>query len=457
MKAVGARLPRYDGLQHVTGQSVYVDDVRVPDMLWAKALRSTVHSAEIKKLDVSKALRVPGVHAVVTHEDVPVNIVGHLAALGVPADEPLLAEHEVRYQGQPIAVVAAETEEIAQEAVNAIEISYEEREPFLDIRKAFDPDVPKVSPSGNLFVYEPYTERRVRKGDIDWAFEKADRIVQGVYRPAAIEHCPTETQVALVVPEATGRLVIYSCTQAMYFSMGVVATHLGVSLNDLKFVGGTVGGGFGGKVDTAAETISALLAIKAKRPVKWRWTREEEFLCSSVRATWHVEIADAVTKDGWILGRRTLTLHDAGAYTRFSSYGATKHAFHLGGAYTIPNLSFNAYVIWSNHVPTTAMRGFGVTSVSFAVELHMTRIATVLGIDPWELRLKNASRVGDTAPTRVVLKDPSAVPTIQAAAQAAGVELASEYRAMTNAPRKGKTLPRHLVDQLGAWRDNGGR
>ena len=170
-------------------------------------------------------------------------------------------------------------------------------------------------------------------------------IVEGVYRPQAIEQMPLETQVALAVPEANGRLTIYSCTQAMYFSMGVVAAHLQVPLNKLKFVGGTVGGGFGGKVDTASETICALLALKARRPVKWRWTREEEFLASSTRAPWHIELADAVTSDGWILGRRTLTLHDAGAYARFSPYGVTKHAFHHSGAYTIPNLRFDGFVV----------------------------------------------------------------------------------------------------------------
>ncbi len=223
--------------------------------------------------------------------------------------------------------------------------------------------------------YGPYNHRRVRKGDIDWAFDEADVIVEGVYRPQAIEQMPLETQVALAVPEANGRLTIYSCTQAMYFSMGVVAAHLQVPLNKLKFVGGTVGGGFGGKVDTATETICALLALKARRPVKWRWTREEEFLASSTRAPWHIEIADAVTSDGWILGRRTLTLHDSGAYARFSPYGVTKHAFHHSGAYTIPNLRFDGFVVFTNRVPTTAMRGFGVTSVSFAVETHMNRIA----------------------------------------------------------------------------------
>ena len=291
--------------------------------------------------------------------------------------------------------------------------------------------------------------RQIRKGDIDKAFDQADTIVSGVYRPAAIEHVPMEPQTALVVPEPSGRLSIYSCTQALYFSMGVVAAHLEVPLNRLKVIGGTVGGGFGGKVDTAAETISALAALKSERPVKWRWTREEEFLCSSTRAPWHIEIADAVTKDGWILGRKMLTLHDSGAYARFSPYGLTKHSFHHTGAYTIPNLHFDGYVVFTNRVPTTAMRGFGVTSVSFATELHVSRIAHELGIDPFELRLKNANRIGDTSPNRIAYTDPSTVPTIQAIADAIGHELPGDYRTMNREARNGELLPEHLVAQVG--------
>jgi CO/xanthine dehydrogenase Mo-binding subunit len=450
VKAVGARLPRYDGLGHVTGRTQYVDDVRVTKMLWAKALRSPHHYAGITRLDTSKAEALPGVHAVITCADVPKNVYGHLEGLGVPADEPLLADGEVRYRGQPIAVVAAETEAIALEAVDAIEIEFDQREPLFDVRKALDPDAPKVHQWGNVYPhFGPYNHRRVRKGDVDWAFDKADMIVEGVYRPQAIEQVPLETQVALAVPEASGRIVIYSCTQAMYFSMGVVAAHLQVPLNRLKLIGGTVGGGFGGKVDTATDTICALLALKARRPVKWRWTREEEFLASSTRAPWHIEIADAVTSDGWILGRRMLTLHDAGAYTRFSSYGVTKHAFHHTGAYTIPNLRFDGFVVYTNRVPTTAMRGFGVTSVSFATETHLSRLADVLGIDPWELRLKNANRIGDTTGNGVTLKDPSTVPVTLAAAERVGVELPAELRAMTSDMRSGDLLPEHLVAQLG--------
>jgi CO/xanthine dehydrogenase Mo-binding subunit len=451
VKAVGARVPRYDGIEHVTGRTVFVDDVRVPGTLTVKAVRSPVHHAAITALDTSKAEAMPGVHAVVTWQDVPLLEYGHLSALGIPADEPLLAKEEVRYKGQPIAVVAAVDEDTANAAVAAIDVSFEERPALFDVRKAFAPDAPTIHRWGNWYPHfeDEMDRRQIRKGDIDAAFDAADLIVQGVYRPAAIEHAPLETQVCLVVPEANGRLTIYSCTQALYFSLGVVAAHLQVPLNKLKVVGGTVGGGFGGKVDTATETLCSLLAQKSGKPVKWRWTREEEFLCSSTRAPWHMEIADAVTKDGWILGRKMLTLHDSGAYARFSPYGLTKHSFHHTGAYTIPNLEFDGYVVFTNRTPTTAMRGFGVTSISFATETHLSRIAHELGLDPYEVRLKNANRVGDTSPNRVVYTDPSTVPVVKALAGGMGVELAPQYAAMTRDQRSGDLLPEHLVGQLG--------
>lgn len=450
MKAVGARIPRYDGVAHVTGRTTYVDDYRVPGMLWAKALRSPVHHAAITKLDTGPAEAVPGVRAVVTHADVPLLEYGHLSGLGIPADEPLLAKDEVRYMGQPVALVAAESLEAAAAGVAAIDIQFEEREQFWDVRRAFDADTAKIHPWGNWYPhFEAEMDRRqIRKGDIDKAFEDADHIISGVYRPAAIEHVPLETQVSLVVPETDGRLTIHSCTQAMYFSLAVLAAHLQLPMSKLKVVGGTVGGGFGGKVDTASETITALAAMKANRPVKWRWTREEEFLASSTRAPWHMEIIDAVTSSGWILGRKMLTLHDSGAYARFSPYGLTKHSFHHTGAYTIPNLHFDGYVVFTNRVPTTAMRGFGVTSVSFAVETHMSRIADELDLDPFELRLKNANRINDTSPNRISYTDPSTVEVLQSIAGATGHPLAPAYATATREPRHGDWLPDHLVDQI---------
>ncbi|MGB7861494.1 MAG: molybdopterin cofactor-binding domain-containing protein [Acidimicrobiia bacterium] len=450
MKAVGARLPRYDGMGHVTGQTHYVDDVRVHGMLWAKALRSPVDHAAITRLDTTKAEAMPGVHGVITWEDVPLLEYGHLSGLGIPADEPLLAKDEVRYKGQPIALVAADDEETAQAAIDAIEIEFEERPALLDVRKAFDADAPKIHQWGNWYPHfeEEMDVRQIRKGNIEKAFEDADKIVSGVYRSSAIEQAPVETQVTLAVPEPDGRLTIYSCTQALYFTMGVVAAHLQVPLNKLKVVGGTVGGGFGGKVDSAGDTVCALLAQKIGRPVKWRWTREEEFLASSTRGPWHMEIIDAVTNDGWILGRKMLSLHDAGAYARFSPYGLTKHSFHHTGAYTIPNLHFDGYVVFTNRVPTTAMRGFGVTSVSFSVETHMTRVAEEIGMDQYEFRLKNANRIGDTSPNRIKYTDPSTVDVLRAIADSEGKELAASVAGATRDIRTGDMLPKHLVDQL---------
>ena len=201
MKAVGARLPRYDGVAHVTARTLYVDDVRVPGTLWTKALRSPHDHAVITHLDAAKAEALPGVHAIVTAADVPKNVYGHLEALGVPADEPLLAEGVVRYKGQPIAAVAAESEAIATAAVEAIDVRFEERPAFFDLRKALDPDTPEIHHWGPVYPhFGPHNHRRVRKGDLDAAFDAADTIVEGVYRPQAIEHCPMETQVSLSVP-----------------------------------------------------------------------------------------------------------------------------------------------------------------------------------------------------------------------------------------------------------------
>lgn len=201
MKAVGARVSRYDGVGHVTGQTAFVDDLKFHGMLWAKALRSPVDSAKITRIDTSPAEAMPGVHAVITWEDVPLLEYGHLSGLGIPADEPLLAKDEVRYLGQPIAVVAAEDIDTAQAAVAAIDIEFEEREILLDVRKAFDSDAPKIHHWGNWYPhFEAEMDRRqIRKGDVDKAFDEADLIVQGVYRPAAIENVPMETQISVVV------------------------------------------------------------------------------------------------------------------------------------------------------------------------------------------------------------------------------------------------------------------
>ena len=205
MKAVGARLPRYDGVAHVTGRTQFVDDVRIPGTLWVKALRSPAHHADIKRLDVSKAEGMAGVHAIITWEDVPLLEYGHLSALGIPADEPLLAKDNVRYQGQPIALVAAEDEVTAQAAVDAIELELEEKPALFDVRKAFDSDAAVVHHWGNWYPHfeEEMDRRQIRKGSIADAFEQADTIVQGVYRPLRSSTFPSRRRCARSCPRPT--------------------------------------------------------------------------------------------------------------------------------------------------------------------------------------------------------------------------------------------------------------
>ena len=188
--------------------------------------------------------------------------------------------------------------------------------------------------------------------------------------------------------------------------------------------------------------------------MRWRWTREEEFLCSSTRAPWHIELADAVTKDGWILGRKMLTLHDSGAYARFSPYGLTKHSFHHTGAYTIPNLSLRR--LCRLHEPGAddgdagLRRDLGLVRHGDAHE----QSRQVLGVDPWELRLKNANRIGDTSPNGITYTDPSTVPVVKALAEGMGVELSADLRSMSRDTREGDLLPQHLVAQIGNPEDH---
>ena len=451
MKAVGTRVPRPNAAAHVTGQLRFVDDVQVPNMLMAKAFRSPHHHARIVNLDTSKAEAVPGVRGVVTHADIPHLVLGHLEGAGIPADEPLLAKGEVRYKGQPIALVVAEDLDAARAGVEAIKADFEALPALFDIRLAFDQEAPTVHHWGNWYPhFEGENDKRmIRKGNIEAAFEQADRIIQGTYRGGGIEQMPMEPHVSVAIPEADGRLTVHSVTQAMYFSLGVIAGHLQVPLNRIQLIGGTVGGGFGSKVDTPTDTITAVAALKCGRPVKWRWTREEEFLVSSQRGCWHMEIIDAVSKDGWILGRKMLSLHDAGAYARFSPYGLTKHSFHHTGAYSIPNLHFDGYVVFTNRTPTSAMRGYGVTLLSYATETHLSRIAQEIGVDEYEMRLKNANRKGDTSPNRIAYYDPSTVSVVKALAMGADHELAPEYAAATGSDRTGDWLPDHLIGQLG--------
>jgi CO/xanthine dehydrogenase Mo-binding subunit len=265
-----------------------------------------------------------------------------------------------------------------------------------------------------------------------------------------------ETQVSVAVPESDSRLTIYTVTQGMYFLLKQLQRVLGqgedrserwsgrmrytsrgpLGYCDLKYVGGTVGGAFGGKSDLHADAITALLALKTGRPCKWRWTREEEMLYSLRHSPWRITFKDGVKKDGRIVARLAKSIHDAGAYTGMSSYVVNKHCFYLAGPYYLPNVRVECRVVYTNTVPTGAIRGYGVTPGTYACEIQMNKIAERLGLDPWEVRFINAMKNGDELVTRHKVDSVYLIETLQKLAEITGRPLEQKIAEMTSAPRE---------------------
>jgi len=432
LNVVGKSVARRDGMGHVTGKTVFVNDISFPDMLYLKMVRSPVPHANILNVDFSEAEKVPGFVRALTYKDVPKNIYTILTLIGVgPDEEYVLAEDKVRYIGEPIAAILAESEDAVMEAVSQVRLELEELPAVFDVEEALKPGAPILKEWGtNYFVYEGHHCRRVRFGDIEKGFAEADFIIEDRYQTSPIEHAPSETTGCIAKPEADGRITIYSNTQALFFTLDNAAIILQVPFQKLHLVGGTVGGGFGGKVDVIVEPISALAAMKTNRPVKYMFSRQEEMQASSSRGAWRMYFKDGVTIDGRIVARKVTTYADAGAYNRHTPYAVTKHAANVAGPYRIPNVWIDAHCVYTNRQPGSAMRGFGVTPASFALEMQMEKIAKVVGMDPWEIRFLNAYRDGDMKPHQKVVEDATLIEVMQAAAELVGHELPEDLKQM---------------------------
>ena len=437
LNVVGQSVPRSDGIGHVTGRTQYFADRSFPGMLHLKMVRSPLHHARIIGIDLSDAEKVPGFVRALTFRDVPHNLYTILTLIGVePEEEFVLAEDRVRFKGEAIVAIVAETEAAALEAVAKVHLELEELPAVFDVEEALRPGAPIVTSWGtNTFMYEGHPCRRVRLGDVEEAFERADHIVEGVYNTSPIEQAPLETTGCIAVPEANGRYTVYTNTQALYFSLDNTSIILQIPGNRLHFVGGTVGGGFGGKVDVIVEPIATLAAMRTNRPVRYAYSRSEEMQVSSTRSAWRIYIKDGVSRDGHILARKVTSYADSGAYSRQTPYALTKHAANAAGPYAIPNVSIDAYCVYTNRQPSSAMRGFGVTMASFAVEVQMDKIAERVGVDPWAIRFINAYHNGDMRPHRKLAEDATLIETMQAAAALVGHVLPDDLRAMTSAPR----------------------
>ncbi|MDQ0469615.1 xanthine dehydrogenase family protein molybdopterin-binding subunit [Labrys wisconsinensis] len=436
---VGTSHQRVDTRAHVQGRTAYYEDRRFPGMLHLKMVRSPHHHALIRSVDVAPALTVPGVVRVLTHQDVPSNWYTILRLIGVgPNDEPVLPEDRVLYRGEQVVAVLADSPQAAAEGAAKVKVAYERLPAVFDVEEALKPGAPVIKPHGtNYFVYEGHHCRRVRFGDVDKAFARADFILEERYQSSPIEHAPTETTGCIVVPEGNGRLTIHSDTQACFFTLDNAALILDVPFGKLRVVGGTVGGGFGGKVDVMVEPIAAIGAMLTGRPVKFAYTRAEEMQVSSPRAAERIIVKDGVAADGRIIARKVTLYVDAGAYSRHSPYGTTKAAAHMPGPYSIPNVWVDAHCVYTNRTPSSAMRGFGVTIGDFALECQMDKIARRLGLHPLELRMLNAYRDGDMKAHQKKVEGAALVEVMQVAAKAAGVELGERFRAMSSLHRGG--------------------
>jgi CO/xanthine dehydrogenase Mo-binding subunit len=434
LDVIGTPVQRSDARGHVTGGTQFFEDVDPPGLLHLKMHRTERDHALIRSVDISDALAVPGVVRVLTHADVPNNWYTILRLIGVePNDEPVLPEDRVLYRGEPVCAVVATSEQAALQGAARVRVEYEDLPAVFDVEEALTDGAPVIKPHGsNYFVYEGHHCRRIRFGDVDAAFSTADHVFEWRYQSAPIEHAPTETTGCIVIPQPDGRLKIHSDTQACFFTLDNAALILDVPFGKLRVVGGTVGGGFGGKVDVIVEPIACLAAMATNRPVKFVYGRREEMQVSSPRAAERIYVKDGVMDDGTIVARKVTLYVDAGAYSRHSPYGTTKASAHMPGPYDIPNVWVDAHCVYTNRTPSSAMRGFGVTIADYALESQMDRIARALELDPLQLRLKNAYRDGDMKAHRKLAEGTALIEVIQRAADLVGHELPAEYRAMSS-------------------------
>lgn len=397
-RQIGKPRTRTDSPGKVYGKTPYAGDYVLPGMLHAKVLRAKLPSARMTRLDVSKALALPGVAAVLTFKDLAIGTVatdipGQTGFKRRATDQQILVDEVVRYQGEPIALIAAETVEIAQEAMGLIEVDLEPVPGVFDVLEAQKPDAPKVFGADNIVA-----SYKVRRGDVDAGFAAADTIVENTFKTQYIEHAFLEPEVGLGWEDEQGVINIHSSTQCIEH-FRYVADAIGVPHSKVRVRGALVGGGFGGKSDVTVELYIALLTKKTGRPVRLNYTREESFYGHGKRHPFTISHKTGFTRDGMITASKIDITSESGPYAFMSPY-VLMYATEAGpGPYKVDNVHIDSRSVATNNMYTSAFRGFGATQACIAYEQQMDEAAKVLGIDRIELRRRNLLKTGDPIAT----------------------------------------------------------
>ena len=420
---VGERLLRDDAVPKVKGEFDYSSDLSAPGMLWGDTLRSPHAHARIVSIDISRALTLSGVHAVLTHADVPGR---KTYGLEFP-DQPVLAIDRVRYVGEPVAVVAADHPEVARQAVEAIEVEYEPLEPIVDMERALEqeplhPDRPTMG-HGYLDDPRPNVVRHlvIRHGDPE---TEGDVVVQGIYEVGIQDQAFLGPESGLALPDGEGGVDIHVATQWLHVDRDQVAPCLDLRPEQVRIHLAGVGGAFGGREDLSMQIHGALLALHTGRPVKMSYDREESFAGHVHRHPARMWCEHRATREGRITCVRIRILLDGGAYASSSTAVASNAASFALGPYQVDNALLEATAVYTNNPPCGAMRGFGAVQTCFAAEAQIDRLAAELGIDPVELRLLNALEPGDSLPTGQVIT--GALPTREVIRRAAALPIPRE-------------------------------
>jgi xanthine dehydrogenase D subunit len=394
---VGTNTVRVDGIPKVKGEFEYSSDMRVDGMLWGATLRSPHPRADIWSIDISRALRIPGVRAVLTHEDVP----GQKLYGMERADQPVLAWQHVRYQGEPIAIVAADHPETARRAIDAIEVEYDVLEPLTDPDRAMAADAPQLHLSGNVLRHV-----RIVHGDPN---ADADVVVSGEYEVGMQDQAFLGPESGLAIPDGEGGVDLHIATQWLHVDRDQIALSLGLPPEKVRLTMSGVGGAFGGREDLSMQIHACMLALHTERPVKMVYNREESFFGHVHRHPCRMRYEHGATADGRLVFVRARIVLDGGAYASSSTAVCSNAGCFAAGPYEVPNARIDSYVTYTNNPPCGAMRGFGAVQVAIAHEAQMDKLAAALGIDPVELRIANAMRPGSRMPTGQVIAEPAPV------------------------------------------------